>query len=52
MKAMVSVGYAPRVKKLLLSTGPLEDKLEFVDSARALVEMGCTLYASRAPHSS
>jgi len=47
MKAMVSVGYAPRVKKLLLSTGPLEDKLEFVDSARALVEMGCTLYASR-----
>ncbi|MEN6491679.1 MAG: carbamoyl-phosphate synthase (glutamine-hydrolyzing) large subunit, partial [Rectinema sp.] len=47
MKAMVSVGYAPRIKKLLLSTGPLEDKLEFVDSARALVEMGCTLYASR-----
>ncbi|MEN6297765.1 MAG: carbamoyl-phosphate synthase large subunit, partial [Rectinema sp.] len=47
MKAMVSVGYAPRIKKLLLSTGPLEDKLEFVDSARSLIEMGCTLFASR-----
>ncbi len=47
MKAMVSVGYASRIKKLLLSTGPLEDKLEFVDSARALAEMGCALFASR-----
>jgi len=46
MKAMVSVGYAPRIKKLLLSTGPLEDKLEFVESARMLCEMGCTLFAS------
>lgn len=47
MKAMVSVGYAPRIKKLLLSTGPLEDKLEFVDSARTLVGLGCQLYASK-----
>ena len=46
MKAMISVGYAPRIKKLLLSTGPLEDKLEFVESARILREMGCALYAS------
>jgi len=46
MKAMISVGYAPRIKKLLLSTGPLEDKLEFVESARILREMGCELFAS------
>ncbi|MHB0855352.1 MAG: carbamoyl-phosphate synthase (glutamine-hydrolyzing) large subunit [Rectinema subterraneum] len=47
MKAMVSVGYALRGKKILLSTGPLEDKLDFIDSARTLAEMGCELYASR-----
>ncbi len=46
MKAMVSVGYPPKVKKLLLSTGPLEDKLDFLESAQKLVEMDCTLYAS------
>ena len=46
MKAMVSVGYSSKVKKLLLSTGPLEDKLDFLESAQKLVEMGCTLYAS------
>ncbi len=46
MKAMISVGYAPRIKKVLLSTGPLEDKLEFMESAHILREMGCALFAS------
>ncbi|MDR1390183.1 MAG: carbamoyl-phosphate synthase (glutamine-hydrolyzing) large subunit [Treponema sp.] len=52
LKAMLSVGYRfpqdfnPR-KKVLLSTGPMEDKLDFLDSARALVKMGYELYASR-----
>ena len=51
IKAMLSVGYripkrkeAPRV---LLSTGPIEDKLNFLGSARLLVNMGYEIYASR-----
>ena len=53
LKAMLSVGYRiPRGKageapKILLSTGPIEDKLNFLGSARLLVSMGCELYASR-----
>ena len=52
LKALLSVGYrVPRpgstAPKILLSTGPIEDKLNFLDSARLLVGMGCELYASR-----
>jgi carbamoyl-phosphate synthase large subunit len=47
MKALLSVGYRVPKKGILLSTGPIEDKLNFLDSARKLVEMGCELYASR-----
>jgi carbamoyl-phosphate synthase large subunit len=53
LKALLSVGYRlPRGKpgapaKILLSTGPIEDKLNFLDSSRLLVGMGCELYASR-----
>ena len=53
LKALLSVGYrVPRPRngvapKILLSTGPIEDKLNFLDSARLLVDMGCALYASR-----
>jgi len=53
LKAMLSVGYklpkgqAGNPPKILLSTGPIEDKLNFLGSARLLVSMGCELYASR-----
>jgi len=53
IKAMLSVGYRlPKahggtVPRILLSTGPIEDKLNFLDSARLLVSMGCELCASR-----
>jgi carbamoyl-phosphate synthase large subunit len=59
LKALVSVGYrVPRPRhdettgksfapKILLSTGPMEDKLNFLDSARLLISMGCDLQASR-----
>jgi carbamoyl-phosphate synthase large subunit len=47
MKALLSVGYRVPKKGILLSTGPIEDKLNFLDSARKLVEMGYELYASR-----
>ncbi len=32
---------------MLLSTGPIENKLDFLDSARKLVEMGYELFGSR-----
>jgi carbamoyl-phosphate synthase large subunit len=47
LKALLSVGYRMPKKRILLSTGPIEDKLDFLDSARKLVEMGYDLYASR-----
>ena len=47
MKALLSVGYRIPKKKILLSTGPLADKLEFLDSAKLLCELGYELYASK-----
>jgi carbamoyl-phosphate synthase large subunit len=47
LKSMLSVGYRIPQKRILLSTGPIEDKLSFLDSAGKLVEMGYELYASR-----
>jgi len=47
LKALLSVGYRIPRKKILLSTGPLENKLDFLDSAKKLVSMGYELYASR-----
>jgi carbamoyl-phosphate synthase large subunit len=47
LKALLSVGYRLPKKRRLLSTGTIEEKLDFLDSARKLVEMGYELYASR-----
>ncbi|MDR3276303.1 MAG: carbamoyl-phosphate synthase (glutamine-hydrolyzing) large subunit [Treponema sp.] len=47
LKALLSVGYRIPKKRILLSTGSLEEKIDFLDSARKLVEMGYELYASR-----
>ncbi|MDR0908666.1 MAG: carbamoyl-phosphate synthase large subunit [Spirochaetaceae bacterium] len=48
LKATLSVGYKiPRKgSKILLSTGSLEEKLDFLASAKLLVDMGFELYAS------
>lgn len=46
MKAMLSTGYRIPKKKILLSTGPLEDKVDFIDSAKKLCAMGYELLAS------
>jgi carbamoyl-phosphate synthase large subunit len=52
LKALFSVGYrtpsdySPR-KRVLLSTGPMEDKLDFLGSAKKLADMGWELLASR-----
>src|SRR5205823_14678228 len=47
LKAMLSVGYRLPVHSILLSTGPLKNKIEFVKNARALREAGVALYATR-----
>jgi carbamoyl-phosphate synthase large subunit len=47
LKALLSVGYRVPKKRILLSTGPIEDKLDFLDSAKKLVAMGYELFGSR-----
>jgi carbamoyl-phosphate synthase large subunit len=47
LKALLSVGYRIPKKRILLSTGPIEDKVDFLDSAKKLVDMGYELYGSR-----
>jgi carbamoyl-phosphate synthase large subunit len=46
LKALLSTGLTIPEKKILLSTGPLENKVDFVESARKLLAMGYTLAAS------
>src|SRR5207245_7372439 len=48
LKAILSAGFKlPARKQVLLSIGTLKDKTRFLPSARALREMGFTLYATR-----
>ena len=47
LKALLSVGFRMPVKSVLLSTGPIESKAAFLDSARLLADMGVALYATR-----
>jgi carbamoyl-phosphate synthase large subunit len=47
LKAMFSVGYRVPQKSILLSTGPARSKVELLNSAKALVERGHILYATR-----
>ena len=46
LKALISVGFKFPVTSVLLSTGPLVDKVAFVDSARLLQGLGVDLYAT------
>ncbi len=46
LKAMLSVGYRIPKEKVLLSTGPLEDKIEFLESARKLSDLGLELWGT------
>ena len=47
LKAMFSVGYKVPEKSILLSTGPARSKVELLNSAKALIEKGHKLYATR-----
>jgi carbamoyl-phosphate synthase large subunit len=52
LKALLSVGYRipsdfSKRKRVLLSTGPMEDKVDFLSSARKLAAMDYEIFASR-----
>ncbi|MBN1350764.1 carbamoyl-phosphate synthase (glutamine-hydrolyzing) large subunit [candidate division KSB1 bacterium] len=46
LKSFLSVGYKMPVKTVLLSTGDIESKAEFMDSARMLSQKGIKFYAT------
>jgi carbamoyl-phosphate synthase large subunit len=46
MKALISSGMVLPAKNILLSTGPVESKAEFLESARSLYDLGYKLFAS------
>ena len=47
LKALISVGFKFPLKNILISTGPLENKAEFISSARLLKEAGVQIFATR-----
>jgi carbamoyl-phosphate synthase large subunit len=47
LKSLISVGYRVPKSSVLLSTGPIESKADFLESARVLQELGLTLFATR-----
>ena len=47
LKAMLSVGYTIPQKGVLFSGGPARSKMELLNSARMLEEMGLSIYATR-----
>src|SRR5438270_11994561 len=44
LKALISVGFRLPIKTVLLSTGPLIDKVAFLEGARLLQQQGVRLY--------
>jgi len=47
IKSLMSVGFKLPKKTILLSTGPVESKMEFLESTRKLSEMGFRFYATK-----
>lgn len=47
LKSLLAVGFVMPKKAILLSTGPIESKADFLVSARRLEEMGYILYATQ-----
>ncbi|MFQ5706572.1 MAG: carbamoyl-phosphate synthase (glutamine-hydrolyzing) large subunit [bacterium] len=47
LKALISVGFKLPIRSVLISTGPLEQKAEFISSARILNELGVQLYSTQ-----
>lgn len=47
LKSLISIGFKPPKKTILLSTGPIESKAEFLESTRTLDKMGFKFYATK-----
>ena len=47
LKSLISVGFRFPMKSVLLSTGPIHSKAEFLDGTRKLAEKGFTFYATK-----
>ena len=47
LKSLISVGFKLPKKTILLSTGPIDSKAEFLESTKILDKMGYVLYATR-----
>ncbi len=47
LKSLLSVGFRLSNKTILLSTGPIDSKAEFLESTRILYRMGFKLYATK-----
>jgi len=47
LKSLISVGFKLPEKTILLSTGPIDSKVEFLDSTRTLDNMGFKFYATK-----
>jgi carbamoyl-phosphate synthase large subunit len=50
LQAMLSVGYRIPQKNILISSGPLRDKIELLNSARLLIEKGYNLFSTGGTH--
>jgi len=50
LKAMIAGGFKLPAKNILLSIGPMQQKIEFMSCARLLVDMGFQLYATKNTH--
>ncbi len=46
LKALIAVGFRLPIRTILISTGPLENKAEFVASARLLRDLGVRIYST------
>jgi carbamoyl-phosphate synthase large subunit len=47
LKALISVGFRFPIKTVLLSTGPLKDKITFVEGAKLFESLGIKFYATQ-----
>jgi len=47
LKSLISVGFKLPQKTILLSTGPIENKMEFLESSRLLNDLGFKFYATK-----
>ncbi|MFQ5754119.1 MAG: ATP-grasp domain-containing protein, partial [bacterium] len=47
LKALISVGFKLPIRSILISTGPLENKAEFISSARLLQDLGIHIYSTK-----